>query len=107
MAPLRRSARFGMAFLPAGYAVGARIEALLERIEVPLIGLRAEPRRIELVLDLHYSFARLNERQKFVTFLVLETLLVERPIEVGQQVFDLAEIVFQLHREMTGSRSPL
>ncbi len=51
--------------------------------------------RIEVVLDLHDGFTSLDEREKFTALLILETLLIEGPVEVWQQDGDLVDIVLQ------------
>ena len=66
---------------------------LLHRIEVHRVRLRAEIRRVQAIFDLHYSFPRIDKRHKLAALRVLETLLVQRPVEVGQQVGYLVEVV--------------
>ena len=66
---------------------------LLHRVEVHRVGLRAKTARVQAVFDLHHGFARLDKWQKLVTFRVLEALLIQRPVVVGQQGGYLVEVI--------------
>src|SRR5215471_2899225 len=95
----------------AGSAAGAvwdvvQVDVLEYRVEVVAgrIGLRAELRGGQLVLDVEHGLAvgagpRLQARGRVVALVVLPALLVDREIEVRLQVARLAEVIFQAHPE--------
>lgn len=72
---------------------------LFHRIEIERVRLRTELRGCQFILYLHHRFISLDKRQQFAALRVLKTLLVQHPIEVGQQVMYLPQVVFQGNRE--------
>src|SRR5262249_4066671 len=79
-----------------------QVDVLEYRVEVVAgrIGLSAELRRGQLVLDVEHGLAigarpRLQARGRVIALVVLPALLVDREIEVWLQVAGLAKVVFQ------------
>src|SRR5215469_11428798 len=82
------------------------VDVFEDRVEVVAgrVGLRAEFRGGQLVLDVEHGFAvgarpRLQPRGRVVALAVLPALLVDREIEVRLEIACLAEVVFQADRE--------
>src|SRR5213080_3797315 len=73
----------------AGHPVGGEVEVLLHRVEVLRVGLRAELRGVEVVLDVEDGLAggdvlviAVAARLRGRALLVRPALLVQRPVEV-------------------------
>jgi hypothetical protein len=67
---------------PASMPPGVQLEAFLQYVEVHGVGLWAKRIRVAIILDPEHGFVRLDEWREQVTFIILETLLVECPIKV-------------------------
>src|SRR5688572_13197971 len=79
----------------AGNPPRAEREPLLQEVEVVRVGLVAELRSVELVLDTEHRLAGLDECVETTAFVVLVALFVEGRVEVRQQPADLAQVVLQ------------
>lgn len=66
---------------------------LLHRIEVHRIRFGTKTGGVQVIFDLHYGFPCLDKRHKRIALGVLEALLIQRPIVVGEQSGYLADIV--------------
>jgi hypothetical protein len=74
---------------------------LVERVEVHGIGLRAELTRGTVVFNLQDCLTGVDEGGQRVALAVLEALLVERPVEGGEELRHLVEVILQRGREAT------
>ena len=82
-------------YLPARQPPGIQVQVFYQRVEVHAVRLRAEAGRIALVFDAENRLAGLDEWQQQIALIILETLLVELPIEIVNEIGNLGEIIFQ------------
>ena len=97
-----RLLRRGRGGLGAGLAVGPQAVVLADRREAEVDRLRAELRQRQLVLGAVDRLAGVDEPLQHAALVVLEALLVDLEVEVGQQLLHLAEVVLEADRHATG-----
>ncbi len=83
---------------------GVEVEALPHGREPQFARLRAELGDAEGVFDLEHRLAGVEERLEQVALVVLEALLVERPVEVRLEFGRLGDRVLQTDGQAAGMR---
>src|SRR5436190_2662306 len=101
----------GLAAGTPGHRAQGEVAGLLDRIDSEGGGPAAEALRGDLILDLEHRLARPREcrvagRRVVRAFAELEALLVDRIVEAGLELRDLAEVVLERDREAVAVGDP-
>src|SRR3954468_6687582 len=83
----------------AGSAPGVEVDVLAHRHESEPARARAKRSRGQFVLDREHGLAGADKRRETVALVVLEALLVERPVEARLEGAHLVEVVLEPNRE--------